>query len=377
MTAIDPLATTSRPPCTVRLATPPPAPSVNPTAITNTELAAVRSPPPGPELAGYPALAPQSSRPDGDRITQISGTPALDVERDRVLLLRLDGVEAGRALSLDQTPFSIGRRCSNQLELSDGSVSRTHARITSLNGKHLVEDLASRNGTFVRGQRITQVVLADGDLIQFGSRACFRYTLTDGMHEQLLHQLYDTSTKDALTGAYNRRHLDERLRAELAYAVRHGTALSVVLLDIDHFKQINDSFGHLAGDAVLRHLALTIARQIRGEDVFARYGGEEFLLILRNTSGADATRAAERIRATVAVMSTSFEGRIIPATLSAGCASLSECEGNLAPALVALADARLFEAKRAGRNRIQGPPATAGATVWQPREAPRPGPKPT
>jgi two-component system, cell cycle response regulator len=286
-----------------------------------------------------------------------------------VVLLRLDGAEAGRAFTLGKEQFSIGRRFSNQIALQDVSVSRAHARISFSNGKHVVEDLASRNGTFVRGQRITQAVLGDGDLIQFGSRACFRYTLTDAMHEQLLYQLYDTSTKDALTGAYNRRHLEERLRAELAYAVRHGTELSLVLLDIDHFKQINDNFGHLAGDAALRHVALTIARQIRREDVLARYGGEEFLLILRGISGADATRAAERIRATVAVMSASFEGQIIAATLSAGCASLAECPGRLSSTLLALADARLFEAKRAGRNRVQGPPVTATAALAASRPA--------
>jgi two-component system, cell cycle response regulator len=354
------------------MAIPPPAPSVNPTGITHPEMASARQP------TFDPVSAPRSFREEGERVTQISGTPTLDVERDRVMLLRLDGAEAGRAFTLGKEQFSIGRRrCSNQLELQDVSVSRAHARISFTNGKHVVEDLASRNGTFVRGQRVTRAVLGDGDLIQFGSRACFRYTLTDAMHEQLLHQLYDTSTKDALTGAYNRRHLEERLRAELAYAVRHGTELSVVLMDIDHFKQINDSFGHLAGDAVLRHVALTIARQIRGEDVFARYGGEEFLLILRSTSGADAIRAAERVRATVAVMSASFESRIIPVTLSAGCASLSECPERLSSALIALADARLFDAKRAGRNRVHGPPIVANAAP-RPEVVPaRPARKPT
>jgi diguanylate cyclase (GGDEF)-like protein len=196
--------------------------------------------------------------------------------------------------------------------------------------------------------------LIDGDLIQFGSHVCFRYTHTDAMHEQLLRQLYESSTKDALTGAYNRRHFDERLRAELAFATRHRCELSLLILDIDHFKRINDTCGHLAGDAVLKHVAHTITKQIRGEDFFARYGGEEFALILRGISAKDALRAADRIRAVVGVMTTSYEGRLIPATISIGVASLAECPERAPADMIALADARLYEAKRAGRNRVRG-----------------------
>ena len=206
-------------------------------------------------------------------------------------------------------------------------MSRVHARISWQNGGHVLEDLGSSNGTFVRGEAVKRVTLHDGDFVQFGSHACFRYTRTDEMHEKLLRQLFESSTRDALTGAYNRRHFDERLRAELAYAARHDSELSMLIFDVDLFKRVNDTHGHVAGDAVLRHVAHVTERQLRSEDVFARYGGEEFAVLLRGIALKDAIRVAERIRATIEALPTSFEGKIICATVSAGCASLGECAG--------------------------------------------------
>jgi len=318
---------------------------VTPNSVTRPEMPAVRTPVPE---------ARQPATDDTERITQVSDLPKAMVAEERFVLLRLDGVDAGSVVSLGQEPLTMGRHTSNQIQLQGGGISRTHARIAWQGGAHVLEDLQSSNGSFVRGQRVSRVVLRDGDLIHLGPHATFRYTRTDEMHEQLLRQLFESSTRDALTGAYNRRHFDERLRAEVAHACRHETALSLVMFDLDYFKHVNDTYGHTMGDAVLRNVAHVTARHLRSEDVFARYGGEEFVVLLRGTALRDAIRVAERIRATIEAQPTTVEGQVVSTTVSVGCASLEDCAQRDAMALIQIADGRLYAAKRAGRNRVVG-----------------------
>jgi len=272
--------------------------------------------------------------------------------RDRAMLLRMDGVGAGQVVSVAQSPFTMGRHASNKLPIDDDSISRFHARFVNEDGKYFVEDLGSRNGTFLQGKRITRAEIKDDDWIQLGARVAFRFTLTDVRQEGLLRKLYESSTRDALTGAYNRRHFEDRLRAEIAFAVRHATDCALILLDLDHFKRVNDTYGHPAGDEILRHLGGIATRALRTEDVFARFGGEEFAVILRGASTRGAGRLAERLREALALHNAVYEGREIPVTLSAGCAALSCCTTPSPDEVVAIADRRLYAAKQAGRNRV-------------------------
>jgi len=287
------------------------------------------------------------------RSTDFNVSPVSEpAHRDRVVLLRMDGVAAGQVVSVTQFPFSLGRHPTNRLPIDDDSISRFHARFTCENGEYFVEDLASRNGTFVQGKRVTRLQIRDDDWVQLGARVSFRFAVTDFRQEGLLRKLYESSTRDALTGAYNRRHFEDRLRAEIAFAVRHATDCALLLLDLDHFKRINDNYGHPAGDEVLRHLTSVAARTLRAEDVFARFGGEEFAVILRGSSTRGASRLADRLREALAVNHVHFEGREIPVTLSAGCAALSCCAKPSAEELVGVADRRLYQAKQSGRNRV-------------------------
>jgi diguanylate cyclase (GGDEF)-like protein len=216
----------------------------------------------------------------------------------------------------------------------------------------VIEDLDSRNGTFVGGSAITRKRLSDGDSIQLGPRVGLRYSLTDANQEELLQRLYESSTRDALTGAYNRKHFEERLSAEVAYGLRHNVDTSLILIDIDHFKRINDTHGHQTGDAVLRQVAATAARRLRTEDVLARFGGEEFAVILRGTSRLGAGLVAERLRAVIAALPAIVDGKPIPVTISAGCASLECCSERSGHELISVADRRLYRAKNGGRNRV-------------------------
>jgi diguanylate cyclase (GGDEF)-like protein len=161
---------------------------------------------------------------------------------------------------------------------------------------------------------------------------------------------------DELTGLTNRRHFTELAKHELSRARRHGTPLAVVMIDADHFKQINDGLGHLAGDRVLSGIGKALQTGIRDYDVAARYGGEEFALLLPQTSGEDARVVAERCRNTIASTPLAYQNRALRVTVSAGVAALPEAKASSIEDLVRLADEALYRAKAGGRNRV---------VVWQ------------
>jgi len=272
--------------------------------------------------------------------------------KDRHLLVRVRGAELGRVCRLPPEPFRVGRSQDCELWLGDDGVSRKHARIVQELPGYVLEDTESANGTFVQGQRVTRQLLRDGDVIQFGPTAVFRYTITDESQEALLQQLYDASVTDALTAAHNREHFDTQLRSELSYARRHKVDVSLAFFDVDHFKKVNDTHGHQAGDAVLVGLANTIRSMIRNEDVFARYGGEEFALVLRGIDIEGAGAVADRLRERIAALQIPTERGPIRVTVSAGCASLTTSGEKTPEGLISAADKRLYGAKHAGRNRV-------------------------
>jgi len=287
------------------------------------------------------------------RTSDVGAPPTLQSAADRALLLRMDGIHAGSVFALERLPFTIGRHPTNVLRIDEESISRHHVRISREADGYYVEDLGSRNGTFIAGERIdSRRRLEDGTWLTLGAQVSFKFALTDVRQERLLRRLYESSTRDALTGAYNRSHFDERLRSEIAFAARHRTEASLVLLDIDHFKRVNDTYGHQAGDVVLRELAVLSQRSLRAEDVFARFGGEEFGVILRGIHLRGADRLAERLRIALETAVIEASGHPIRVTLSAGCASVACCASQSAEEIVKIADRRLYLAKTGGRNRV-------------------------
>ncbi len=303
------------------------------------------------DSGGY--LLPEAHTMDVSvRSTDIGGPPTIPSVVDRAVILRMDGVQAGQIIGLEAFPFTVGRHPTNRLRIDEDSISRFHGRIVRQDDGFAVEDLGSRNGTFVAGKRITRATLDHDSWLQFGPRVSFRFSLTDAREERLLRKLYESSTRDALTGAYNRLHFDERLRAEIAYAMRHRSEVSLLMMDLDHFKRINDTHGHPAGDLVLKRVSEICTRALRTEDVFARYGGEEFAIVLRGVSVRGAARLGERLRTALLAERIHFDGVNIPVTLSAGCASLACCATPSAEELVATADRRLYRAKQLGRDQV-------------------------
>ncbi len=273
------------------------------------------------------------------------------------LLVHVQGTELGRVRELKSDDMLIGRATDADLWLGDDGVSRKHARLTRVKNDFVLLDLNSANGTFVQGERIERRILKDGDQIQFGPAAIFRYSVTDDDQKSLLEQLYSTSVTDALTGARNREYLDSLLVTELSYAQRHQHDLSLVLFDLDHFKKVNDTYGHPVGDAVLIAVAGAVREQLRAEDCLCRYGGEEFCVVLRTVDLAGAHAMGERIRAVIEGLTVAHENLQLKVTASVGCASKAEAGEEPTPAtLIAIADKRLYAAKAGGRNRVLSSP---------------------
>ena len=275
-----------------------------------------------------------------------------DKER-RACLTILTGSAAGQLFKCGKATIVMGRSPQADLKLDDDGISRHHARLRCETGRSWVQDLSSRNGTFVNGERIDgDIELKDGDKIQVGRGTVLRFGFQDALDESFHENLLSSALRDGLTKLFNKRYLMDRLDSELKFAQRHETSLSLLLIDIDHFKKVNDTHGHLAGDAVLAHIAQLLTRAVRNEDVVARFGGEEFAIILRAIGVDPAVQMAERLRKLVELTSTDFSGTALRATVSIGVAGFPSTAAIVPDALVEAADQALYRAKHAGRNRV-------------------------
>ncbi|MGD0529317.1 MAG: GGDEF domain-containing protein, partial [Polyangiaceae bacterium] len=211
-----------------------------------------------------------------DMATVVAEAGPASTARSRGVLTVLSGPETGRVVSVGPEGVRLGRSEDCHVSFDDASLSRVHARAVRLLGtQFFLGDEGSTNGTFVNGVRLARAVeLSDGDRIQLGTATHLRFAIVDEAEEAALVRVYQSGRLDGLTGIANRAAFDERLDKELAFAVRHESPLSIALFDVDHFKKINDTFGHPAGDEVLKGVAATLSRAVRTEDVVARYGGE-------------------------------------------------------------------------------------------------------
>ncbi|HMJ10778.1 MAG TPA: GGDEF domain-containing protein [Polyangiaceae bacterium] len=283
------------------------------------------------------------------------------------MLFAVQGPEQGVVFAMHGASALIGRESNVEVSLREDTISRMHARLSRHDSLVYVEDLGSQNGTFINDEPICQpTCLLDGDYLRLGSCTILKFSMTDELEERALCTLFELTLRDPLTRLYNRRYFDDRLKSEFSFARRHVSALALLLVDIDHFKVVNDTHGHLVGDRVLQCVAQTIRRAVRPEDVLARYGGEEFVLLARGMSAGGAEILAERIRHAFEHSRFQVADRNLELTVSVGVSNLdanAPCSGP--EELVRWADEALYEAKAAGRNRISsaGPPLdTIGLT---------------
>ncbi len=279
-------------------------------------------------------------------VSKISDRPA---GKDACLVV-IYGLELGRKYNLESAAVLVGRSSKADVQIDQESVSRNHAKIINTGKSMILRDIGSTNGTYVNDQLIDEYVLRDGDFVKIG-RTIFKF-LSGGNIENSYHEeIYRLTTIDGLTQVHNRRFFLEQLEREVSRARRYRRDLSLILFDVDRFKSINDTHGHLAGDYVLTQLATVVRGKIRREDLFARYGGEEFTIVLPEIDAPNAIAFAEKVRKLVERAPFKFEDTKIQVTVSIGVATLAD-EIDAAE-LIKRADDKLYEAKEGGRNCVR------------------------
>lgn len=281
-------------------------------------------------------------------ISKISDRPAAK----EACLVVIYGLELGKKFNLTRPQMIIGRSSKADVQIDQEAVSRNHCKILNTGNAVLLRDMGSTNGTYVNDEMIDEYVLRDGDFIKVG-RCIFKFLSGSNIENAYHEEIYRLTTVDGLTQIFNRRYFVETLEREIGRALRYRRELSLIMFDVDRFKLVNDTHGHLAGDYVLKHLASVIRARIRREDVLARYGGEEFGIVLPEIDHYNAMQFAEKVRRLIEQADFRFEDVVIPVTVSVGVASL---QGEVEDVLefVKVADDNLFAAKEAGRNRVIG-----------------------
>ncbi|HEX6274088.1 MAG TPA: GGDEF domain-containing protein [Polyangiaceae bacterium] len=287
------------------------------------------------------------------RVTQVVQAPPPDQTPGNDCVVVIYAAEPGllgKRYVLDKSPLRVGRGGDNHIVLDGDSVSRRHSHFERRSNGWFIVDDGSTNGTFLNEEQIKREAgLNNGDRVKVGP-TILKYLSGLDAEAKYHEEIYRMTIVDGLTQIHNKRYLFEALDKELIRARRYDRQLSLLIFDIDYFKNINDQYGHLAGDYVLRELARIVQERIRRDEVFARYGGEEFVIALPETSLQGAVTLAENLRARVETHAFSFQGERIPVTISIGCAVLGE--EKTAADLIQLADDKLYEAKRGGRNRV-------------------------
>lgn len=269
----------------------------------------------------------------------------------------------------DATSVTVGRGDDAEFQIKDASVSRAHAtfhveRREGLAPGVTVEDLGSTNGTRVGGHpTVGRAEVDDSDLIRIGD-VVLRFRLMDSadvaFQEDIARQVRN-ARKDTLTGLYSRRYLDEQLPGLVKSHRRNQTALSLLIIDLDHFKAINDEYGHLVGDEVLWRVAEAVRATVRSADSAVRYGGEEFCVILPGTARPEAARVGERIRQAISRLDLEALKPGMKVTASVGVAAMGPDEEQFE--WLQRADLALYSAKHAGRDQVHiAPDAAVGET---------------
>lgn len=272
-------------------------------------------------------------------------------------LIMIKGDFVGQVYHLATDVTMIGRSDDVELVVSDISISRKHAMIVNRTNGYYVSDLGSTNGCWVNRDEIKEPTkLEEGDKVTLGN-VVFKFSYQDEDDTEYHLLLRNMAIKDGLTRVYNKRYFSETLVKEFDFNRRNSVGLAIILFDIDKFKQVNDTWGHPAGDFVLKELAQLVEKDARGYDVFARFGGEEFVFLLRGAPLEAAVALAERVRCEVEEHIFSYDGIELKITISLGVSwwSGDSCYKN-AEELIEASDRRLYEAKAAGRNCVRHDP---------------------
>ena len=290
-------------------------------------------------------------REEKTRVSQVSRIADKRLAGGVPCFVQIYGKDIGRKFPLDRVQTTIGRGPDNSIVCDMDNVSRAHCKIYAGAGGNYIEDMGSTNGTFVNDEELaSRRKLKNGDLVKVGG-VIFKFIDGDNIEQLYYEEIYRMAIIDGLTQIFNKRYFLEFLEREMARCQRYSRPLTLIMFDIDHFKRVNDEYGHLAGDYVLKRLADLISKKnIRKEECFARYGGEEFGIVLPDTTSERGVILAEKIRVSLEETRFEFEENVIPVTVSMGVGQLQR--GDTTESFIQQADMKLYEGKQTGRNRV-------------------------
>jgi diguanylate cyclase (GGDEF)-like protein len=275
-----------------------------------------------------------------------------EAQKKPAALLVVGGDLNGTLFDLIDSLVSVGRNPENNISLEFNGVSRQHFKLHASGETHVLEDCGSKNGTYLNNKKVEGLTpLAKGDIIKLGSIA-LKY-LPKGDPERLTYdKLSMEANTDRHTGCFNKTYFNNRITLEVNKCKVTGDPLSLVIFDLDHFKKLNDNFGHDAGDFVLKEMAQVIrSNGIREQDVFARYGGEEFVILLPKTNLKQSFEIAERLRKLIENKEFMYDGKRLPVTASIGVADYRQGVTS-GTDLFKRADEAVYKSKEGGRNQV-------------------------
>jgi two-component system, cell cycle response regulator len=291
-----------------------------------------------------------------DRRFDLPANEARKIENSIILTI-IDGneIDFGKHFLLEKNKILLGRDSTNDIAVNDEKISKVHCEIAIKKNSQdieqiVIKDLASTNGTFVNNEAIEEITIRAGDKIQIGDTV-LSLSYNDELEKEYHAKLFNYAVRDAHTGLYNKRFIINELENISRIARRNGRAFSIIIIDIDDFKQINDFYGHLSGDEYLKKLAELFSLTLREQDIAGRIGGEEFLIILPETTIEGAFQLAVRIRKNVEEFILPFLNFKIRTTISAGVCQFENSVTNVNE-LLDIADQALYEAKRSGKNNV-------------------------
>ncbi|MCP4604977.1 MAG: diguanylate cyclase [Proteobacteria bacterium] len=274
----------------------------------------------------------------------------------KACLLVLDGIDEGTLIPLSQGTVIIGRSSSCDALLREEGISRHHARVELIKSDRItIEDLSSTNGVFIGGKRIKKATLKAGDKVLLGRRTMLRFVLEDNLDQLYEQEMYASSTRDRLTGLFNRKYLKQRMASDLSYAKRHGACLSFMIFTIDQLSEINHDYGHQTGDQVIVTVSQSVSGLIREEDVFARYTTEEFAIVAPGIDLTGGRAFGERVRKQIAreeVRALDESGKALKFTVSMGLVTVNEKASTDMDRVLSDAANNLSIAVKHGQNRV-------------------------
>lgn len=283
-------------------------------------------------------------------VTSISQLEGLHQKEPAIEIL--GGSAMGRQVLLEEGETVWGRNPDADIPIDDEGISRYHFKVKVKDKVAIIEDLKSTNGTYVNGERIKQHVLQNNDKIQISSVTVLRFSYVDPIDTDVHKRFYEMALYDPVTQAYTKRYFLDRIKHEFSHSQRRNVPLCLLIFDLDHFKKVNDTYGHPAGDFILQKVAEITSAMVRKEDIFARYGGEEFVILMRDTPEAAGAALGERIRKAIENAKYIFENQPIPITISLGVACYEHNNFGSPQELIKKSDESLYYSKTQGRNRL-------------------------